>query len=337
MVHRFRRAFITSIASALVLTVTHAAMADCTSDADCKAGRICREGQCTSLSCATDKDCPGDLVCIQSRCAKEASSEPAPAPSILPPAPPPPAGAQAPAPQAPAPQAPAPQAQGGSTAQALSGMESMMLDCSTAANDPRCKGQKGIVLSETFVFPQPRQTFVQFSIHGAYNHGFLTGANIFSGGMDIGASLTHGLTAPLPGPGGGWYNALVVEALTGVYGGALVTTGSPTNGAGFLSVRPIVRLGVELDHFGAFDREGRFQRGVGFNAMYSLGADWHYLAGDFSGNELFAGHGPSVALMVGEYHPLTSTLVRGFFRVGLWHVPAADALFLNIGGGASFP
>lgn len=216
-------------------------------------------------------------------------------------------------------------------------MESLVLDCSTAPDDPRCRGQKGVVLSETYIFPPPRRTFVQFSIHGSYSHGFVKGANIFGGGMDIGASLAHGLVGPLPGPAGGWFNAIVVEALTGIYGGGLVTTGSPTYAAGMVSLRPQVRIGVELDHFAAFDRESRMQSGLGVNAMYSVGGDWQNLMGDFEGSELFAGHGPSIALMLGEYHPLSSKLMRGFLRAGLWHVPAADTLFVNFGGGVSVP
>lgn len=40
----------------------------CTSDADCRAGRVCRSGQCTWGSCLKDVDCPAPQVCERSSC-----------------------------------------------------------------------------------------------------------------------------------------------------------------------------------------------------------------------------------------------------------------------------
>lgn len=40
----------------------------CTSDADCRAGRVCRAGSCTSPACAKDVDCPEPQICEAGAC-----------------------------------------------------------------------------------------------------------------------------------------------------------------------------------------------------------------------------------------------------------------------------
>lgn len=66
------------------------ASAQCVSDADCKGGRVCSAGTCTTAApsgCAKDTDCPGELVCSGGTCQSATSAPPAAAP---PPAAPPP-------------------------------------------------------------------------------------------------------------------------------------------------------------------------------------------------------------------------------------------------------
>lgn len=217
-------------------------------------------------------------------------------------------------------------------------METMVLDCSTAPNDPRCKGQTGVVMSSTFVLPKPARTGFQFLLGGAYSHGFADGGNIFSGGVDVGASVYHGLNGPIPGPQGGWFNALVIEPQVGVYGGAAVVSKGPGSlAAGAVFVRPQLQLGVELDTFGGLSMEDRMQTGIGFHLAYSLGAQYQYFSGDLDGSSTDFGHGPVFQLMFLEYKPIERKLIRGFLRVQLWLVSGTNTTFLNVGGGAAFP
>lgn len=49
-----------------------AAGTGCTSNSECKRGRVCLEGKCTAPSggCAKDVDCPGDQVCVSAQCVE---------------------------------------------------------------------------------------------------------------------------------------------------------------------------------------------------------------------------------------------------------------------------
>jgi hypothetical protein len=50
----------------------------CASDADCRAGRVCRAGSCTSPTCAKDVDCPEPQICEAGACAPPSPPRPAP-------------------------------------------------------------------------------------------------------------------------------------------------------------------------------------------------------------------------------------------------------------------
>lgn len=39
------------------------AVSGCTTDAECRGGRVCREGACTTPACAKDVDCPAPQIC----------------------------------------------------------------------------------------------------------------------------------------------------------------------------------------------------------------------------------------------------------------------------------
>jgi Cys-rich repeat protein len=63
-------------------TVPGAASAQCTSNADCKGGRICQAGRCVDVEatrCGKDTDCPGDQVCRAGACGAAAAPPPLPA------------------------------------------------------------------------------------------------------------------------------------------------------------------------------------------------------------------------------------------------------------------
>lgn len=44
------------------------AAAGCTEDAQCRGGRVCRDGACTAPTCAKDVDCAEPLLCVQGAC-----------------------------------------------------------------------------------------------------------------------------------------------------------------------------------------------------------------------------------------------------------------------------
>ena len=123
----------------LLTLLTREAAAQCTSDNDCKAGRICKNNECAAPTCQNDKDCPGDLVCSSGACTTYTPPTPSPASEPSPPAPGPTQPEPTPAPgplptetpQGAAPPAAPGTATPGTNAQAVSGMESVMLDCST--------------------------------------------------------------------------------------------------------------------------------------------------------------------------------------------------------------
>ena len=78
-------------AGALFLACGSRALAQCQSDGDCRAGRVCREGNCVDLKCTKDIDCPNDGICDFGKCKSTAvptqpivTPEPGP---ILPPRP----------------------------------------------------------------------------------------------------------------------------------------------------------------------------------------------------------------------------------------------------------
>lgn len=54
----------------LLLSLTpRLAWADCSSDADCKAGRACQNGVCTARGCSKDTECPGLAICERGACS----------------------------------------------------------------------------------------------------------------------------------------------------------------------------------------------------------------------------------------------------------------------------
>jgi hypothetical protein len=84
-----------------VLLVPWDALADCTSDSDCRAGRVCRSGTCEYPACAKDVDCAGNQICERGSCVAAGAGEP-----TSPSAPPPPGPGPAPTAPAPAPSGP---------------------------------------------------------------------------------------------------------------------------------------------------------------------------------------------------------------------------------------
>ena len=47
---------------------TAPAMSACTTDTECRGGRVCRAGACTTPSCAKDVDCPAPQICESGVC-----------------------------------------------------------------------------------------------------------------------------------------------------------------------------------------------------------------------------------------------------------------------------
>ncbi len=74
------------------LAVSRDAGAQCTSNADCRGGRVCRDGRCANPACTKDTDCAGNLVCMNGACV--VPSRGAPPPTAAQGQPPPPANAQ---------------------------------------------------------------------------------------------------------------------------------------------------------------------------------------------------------------------------------------------------
>lgn len=65
----------------LSLFASNIALAQCTADADCRGGRVCKDGECvepSALSCGKDTDCPEPMLCVEQKCS---APTPAPAPS----------------------------------------------------------------------------------------------------------------------------------------------------------------------------------------------------------------------------------------------------------------
>ncbi len=80
------------VAVALVMAATPQlgwAAGGCSSNADCKGGRVCQSGACADppKACDKDTDCPGEQICNARHCANPAKGAPPPAPAA--PAPPP--------------------------------------------------------------------------------------------------------------------------------------------------------------------------------------------------------------------------------------------------------
>jgi hypothetical protein len=95
----------------LVLTCAgNAAYAQCAKDTDCKGGRVCIEGRCsTPTPCQQDADCTGGLSCQNGLCLPGAAAPPpAPEPPPPPPEPQPPPPEPPPAPEPPPPPPPEP-------------------------------------------------------------------------------------------------------------------------------------------------------------------------------------------------------------------------------------
>jgi len=82
-----------------VLLLPSTALADCTSDSDCRAGRVCHNGVCEYPACAKDVDCAGNQICERGSCVASSAGEPTP--SGPGPAPSAPAPAALPGPMAP--------------------------------------------------------------------------------------------------------------------------------------------------------------------------------------------------------------------------------------------
>jgi hypothetical protein len=58
------------------------ARAQCVTDRDCKAGRICTDGSCSASACSKDTDCAGDQLCQAGSCvAAPTSTKPYPKPA----------------------------------------------------------------------------------------------------------------------------------------------------------------------------------------------------------------------------------------------------------------
>lgn len=62
-----RSVLLAFIAAAAVLAIPQGASAQCASDRDCKGGRRCVQGNCTS-TCTKDTDCSGNLICEVGTC-----------------------------------------------------------------------------------------------------------------------------------------------------------------------------------------------------------------------------------------------------------------------------
>jgi hypothetical protein len=73
---------------------THAVAAQCQNDAECKMGRVCRDGACVAAACKKDTDCAGDNVCEAGVCTGVSTAAPT-APVVEVPAAPIPAPATA--------------------------------------------------------------------------------------------------------------------------------------------------------------------------------------------------------------------------------------------------
>jgi hypothetical protein len=57
-----------SVALASALLWSHPVQAQCQSDTDCRAGRVCRDGTCGDRGCTKDLDCPGSGFCQDGGC-----------------------------------------------------------------------------------------------------------------------------------------------------------------------------------------------------------------------------------------------------------------------------
>jgi hypothetical protein len=214
----------------------------------------------------------------------------------------------------------------------------MVLDCGSAPNDPHCRGQRGTVLSQTYMFPEPPRNVLQFLIGGGYTQGFVSGGYSFSGGVEIGASYLLALQNSIPGPAGGSYLALVFNALVDVHGGVLVVSSdSQTLVSGAFVVRPLALAGIEYDSFGAFLAEEQKQSLVGFHAFYAFGLQYEKFAGDISASDTHLAHGPRVGIVFDGYRPMGRRLQRGFVDVQLLTVSGADETMLGIIAGCALP
>ncbi|RLB48769.1 MAG: hypothetical protein DRI90_25140 [Deltaproteobacteria bacterium] len=75
--------WLAGILGCAMLLIPSDVLAGCQSDDDCRAGRLCRDGDCVYPSCVKDVDCPEDQICERRACVPP---RPTPAPSV--PAPP---------------------------------------------------------------------------------------------------------------------------------------------------------------------------------------------------------------------------------------------------------
>ena len=69
-------------AVASLLLVASTASAQCRSDGDCKGGRVCLNGECTTptpAACTRDADCSGDWICSKGACTSPHSQPAVPA------------------------------------------------------------------------------------------------------------------------------------------------------------------------------------------------------------------------------------------------------------------
>lgn len=65
--------------SACLLLSSRVALAQCAGDADCRGGRICREGSCVeaaAAACGKDTDCPEPMLCLEQQCRAPAPTAP---------------------------------------------------------------------------------------------------------------------------------------------------------------------------------------------------------------------------------------------------------------------
>lgn len=69
---------ITSFAASAILLFTVPATAQCTADSDCRGGRVCLRGTCTSIRCSKDVDCPNEGICEAGSCRPAAQAQPGP-------------------------------------------------------------------------------------------------------------------------------------------------------------------------------------------------------------------------------------------------------------------
>lgn len=233
----------TALATATLLGST-AAYAQCTSDSECKGGRVCSDGVCAqpTAACSTDVDCPGDLICASGTCSQpNAATAP---PAAAPPAPALPS--HAPASHAHPGPGPAPFAPGGAYGPRQDAVRT----------ETETKGITGLIIAGPIVFGV------------AYATGIAVTA-----GLEADDDLIAYSAIPVAGP---W--VMLADSRTEDYSGALAANGLlQAGGLAMFIVGVSVRREYQVPVYASDDGHV----GVGLSAVPTLGGSSVSASGHF--------------------------------------------------------